>query len=194
MKKSIFVIFFAINCFCSIVWAEGEVAFVDMQEVFRQFYKTALAQDQIKQQVSDIKVESDAMATEIKKMKEEVEVLRNDSRDKTLSKDVRDGKIERLEEKLVELQKLTKEMLDYKKLRNEQLNQQKNRMLRKLFDEITSKINEYAKEMGFVAVVDCSTKGQSGVLVVLYVDNKKNITADVVSLLNEESKKEKKNP
>ena len=194
MKTRIFIIFFLVTSFCSVVWGEGEVAFVDMQEVFRQFYKTALAQDQIKQQISDIKVETDAMAEEIKKTKEEVEVLRNDSRDKTLSKDVREGKIERLEEKLIELQKLTKEMEDYKKLRNEQLNQQKNRMLRKLFDEITSKINEYAKEKGFVAVIDCSAKGQTGVLMVLYVDNRRNITSDVVALLNEEFKKEKKNP
>ena len=195
MKKFTYILLLVITCFGSTVWAksEGELAFVDMQEVIKRFYKTLLAQDQLRQQDADIKLESDTMAQEIKKIREEVEVLRVDSRNKTLSKEVRDNKIEQMETKLVELQKLTQEMSSYQKLRRDQLNQQKGRMIRKLIDEITAKINEYAKEQGYMAVIDCSSKGNAGTLLVLYVNNKNNITDAVLSLLNEEDKTKKNN-
>jgi Skp family chaperone for outer membrane proteins len=194
MKKFVFVLLFVSGVFASSVWAgpSGEFAFVDMQEVFKRFYKTLLAQDQLRQQDADIKLETDTMAQQIKKKREEVELLRVDSRNKKLSKEIRENKIQQMETKLVELQKLNQEMSNYQKLRTEQLNQQKQRMIRKLFDEITAKINEYAKEQGYTAVIDSSAKGATGTLLVLYVDNKNNITDEVLARLNEENKNKKK--
>ena len=47
------------------VQAEDRIAFVDVQEVFKGFYKTQLAQDQIRQQADDIKMEREEMEEEI---------------------------------------------------------------------------------------------------------------------------------
>ncbi|WP_372846706.1 hypothetical protein, partial [Pontiella sp.] len=97
--------------------AADEIAFVDLQEVFKRFYKTELAQDQIRQQADDIKMEREEIEAEVKVMKEEIEVLRSDSRDSTLSAEVRQNKRDQLEEKLVDLQKKEKDMADFEKLR-----------------------------------------------------------------------------
>ena len=104
--------------------AEGEIAFIDLGEVFKQFYKTQLAQDQIRQQADDIKREREEIEEEVKVMKEEIEDLRADSRDEELSEDVRRNKRDQLEEKLVALQKKEQDMIDFEKLRREQMNQQ----------------------------------------------------------------------
>jgi len=164
--------------------ADG-IAFIDLNEVFKRFYKTQLAQDQIRQQVADVKLEREAMEAEIKVMKDEVEVLRADSRDDTLSEEVRGNKRDLLEEKLVELQKRDQEIIDYEKLRKQQLEQQNKRMSRKLFDEIHEAVNVYAKEKGYVAVIDRSSQSRTGTQTVLYVDSNEDITAELLVVLNE---------
>jgi Skp family chaperone for outer membrane proteins len=167
------------------VYAAQDVVYIDLQEVFKRFYKTQLAQDQIRQQADDIKLEREDMEAEIKVIKDEVEVLRNDSRDTTLSEEIREGKRSQLEEKLVELQKEEQEMIDFEKLRMQQLEQQNARMSRKLFDEIQEAINEYAKEKDYTSVIDRSAQSRAGMQMVLYVKTKADITADVLVVLNE---------
>jgi len=165
--------------------AAGDVVFVDVQEVFKRFYKTQLAQDQIRQQADDIKFERESMETEVKALKEEVETLRTDARDETLSEDTRDSKRNQLEGKLVELQKNEQEMIDFEKLRMQQLEQQNTRMSRKLFDEIRETVVLYSKEQGFTGVIDRSAQSRAGMQVVLFANPKKDITADVLMILNE---------
>jgi Skp family chaperone for outer membrane proteins len=166
-------------------YAAGEIVFVDLQEVFKQFYKTQLAQDQIRQQADDIKLEREEMESEMKTMKEEVEVLRADSRDETLSEEVRENKRNALEEKLVALQKSEQEIIDFEKLRMKQLEQQNTRMSRKLFDEIQDGINVYSKEKGFSGVIDRSAQSRAGMQLVLFASPKDDITAEVLAILNE---------
>lgn len=166
-------------------FAAGEIVFVDIQEVFKNFYKTKLAQDQIRQQADDIKFEREEMEAELKGMKEEVEVLRVDSRDATLSEDLRENKRNQLEEKLVELQKNEQEMIDFEKLRMQQLEQQNTRMSRKLFDEIHEQVILYSKEKGFNGVIDRSAQSRAGMKMVLFASPKQDITADILMALNE---------
>ena len=52
--------------------AADDIVYIDLQEVFKRFYKTQLAQDQIKQQADDIKLEREDMELDIKEMKAEV--------------------------------------------------------------------------------------------------------------------------
>jgi len=185
MKKFIPALFFAATLFAGNARAAGDIVFVDLQEVFKRFYKTQLAQDQIRQQADDIKIERETMETEIKEMKEALEVLRTDSRDETLSEEIRESKRNQLEEKLVELQQKEQEMNDFEKLRMQQLEQQNKRMSVKLFVEIHEVISVYSKEQGFSAVGDRSAQSRAGMQTVLYVSTQMDITAQVLAVLNE---------
>jgi Skp family chaperone for outer membrane proteins len=185
MKKCIPVLLITACLAAGSALAAQEIMFVDLQEIFQRFYKTQLAQDQIKQQASDIKLEREEMESEIKDMKDEVEVLRTDSRDDTLSEEIREGKRSQLEEKLVELFKKEQEMQEFEKIRMQQLEQQNTRMSRKLFDEIQEVINEYAKEKSYTSVIDRSAQSRAGMHMVLFTSPKADITADVLAVLNE---------
>ena len=167
------------------VYAAEDIVFIDVQEVFKSFYKTQLAQDQIRQQADDIKLEREEMEAEVKEMKEAVDVLRTDSRDETLSAGIREDKRNELEEKLVELQTNEKDMIVFEKLRRQQLEQQNMRMSRKLFDEIHEAINIFSKEKGYMGVIDRSAQSRAGMQMVLYVNLKVDITADLLARLNE---------
>ena len=167
------------------VRAEDRIAFVDVQELFTSFYKTQLAQDQIRQQADDIKLERDELEEGITALKEELEILRADSRDETLSPEVRQGKREQMEEKLVNLMTKEREMSEFEKLRKEQLEKQNARMTRTLFDEIHEAVILYAKAQGYASVIDRSGQSRRGTEVVLYTDADVDITAEVLAVLNE---------
>lgn len=185
MKKFLSTLFLTGVLAAGSARASDEIVFIDLQEVFKRFYKTQLAQDQIRQQADDIKLERETMEGEIKGLKEEVEVLRTDARDETLSEAVREGKRNQLEEKLVELQKKEKEMIDFEKLRMQQLEQQNTRMSRKLFDEIQEVVVEFSKEKSYAGVIDRSAQSRAGMQVVLFASPKVDITGDVLAVLNE---------
>ena len=185
MKKYFLPILLAAVLLTGGVHAANEIVFIDIQEVFKHFYKTQLAQDQIRQQADDIKLEREEMEGEMKEMKEEVEVLRTDSRDEALSEELRENKRNQLEEKLVELQKSEQEMIDFEKLRMQQLEQQNTRMSRKLFDEIHDQVILYSKEKGFASVIDRSAQSRAGMQMVLFASSKVDITADILAVLNE---------
>jgi Skp family chaperone for outer membrane proteins len=185
MKKHFSAVVFSLLLMTVGAFARGDLVFIDAQEVFKKFYKTQMAQDQIRQQADDIKLEREAMEADLAALKEEVEVLRQDARDTALSLEIRQSKRDKLEEKLVELQKNEQEMIEYEQLRVKQLEQQNARMTRKLFDEIHEAVILYSKEMGYAAVIDRSALSRNGLEMVLYVDPKEDITEAMITILNE---------
>jgi len=185
MKRFLPVLLMVAVLSAGVARAADEIAFVDLQEVFKQFYKTQMAKDQIRQQADDIKLEREEMEDEVAVMRDAVELLRTDSRDETLSEEVRESKRDQLEEQLVELQRKEKESADFEKLRMKQMEQQNTRMTKKLFDEIHESVISYARSEGFVSVIDRSAQSRVGTDMVLFVAPKADITADVLLVLNE---------
>ena len=182
--KKVFLIF-AILLVHNYVWSEKEIAFVDMQKLFTSFYKTQLAQDQVRQQADEMQLEQDIMQSNIEEIRQEIEDLRTDSRDSMLSLEMRSNKRVLLEEKLIELQNLEQEMTEYEALRRKQIDEQNTRMTKKLFDEIQEKIVTYSREHGYIAVIDQSAQSRIGIAVTVYVDPAIDITEGVLKELNE---------
>jgi Skp family chaperone for outer membrane proteins len=183
LKKYIGIV--AVVLVSHVGWSESQIAFVDMQDLFTRFYKTQLAQDQIRQQADEIKLEQDIMKNNIEEIRTEIEQLRADSRDAILSAEVRSNKRVLLEEKLIEMQGLEQEMNEYEKLRKQQIDEQNTRMTKKLFDEIQDQIVMYSKEEGFDAVIDRTAQSRIGINVIAYVDSSADITELVLKNLNE---------
>ena len=186
MKKVFSLLLIGAFMVVGAVQAEDRVVFVDVQEVFKGFYKTQLAQDQIRQQADDIKLEREEMEEEVLALKEEVEVLRTDARDEMLSAEVQASKRDLLEEKLVNVMAKEREMAEFDKLRREQLEKQNMRMTRTLFDEIHEAVILYAKAQGFTSVIDRSAKSKMGIQIVLFSKVDVDITADLLAVLNED--------
>ena len=65
---------------------EAKVGFVNLRELFEGFYKTELAQDQINQQIEEVSFERELRLDDIKVIREEIEVLRSESRDENFLK------------------------------------------------------------------------------------------------------------
>ncbi len=183
MKKYIGIV--AVMLISHAGWSESQIAFVDMQDLFTRFYKTQLAQDQIRQQADEMKLEQDIMKDNIEEIRSNIEQLRADSRDKMLSTEVRSNKRVLMEEQLIEMQRLEQEMNEYEKLRTQQIDEQNTRMTKKLFDEIQDQIITYSKAKGYDAVIDRSAQSRIGINVIAYVSPIADITEVILQNLNE---------
>ena len=183
MKKYIGIV--AVVLISHAGWSESQIAFVDMQDLFKRFYKTQLAQDQIRQQADEMKLEQDIMKDNIEEIRSNIEQLRADSRDAMLSVEVRSNKRVLMEGQLIEMQRLEQEMNEYEKLRTQQIEEQNTRMTKKLFDEIQDQIITYSKANGFDAVMDRAAQSRIGINVIAYVSPIADITEVILQNLNE---------
>jgi len=123
------------------------------------------------------------MVEEMTAIDEEVDVLKKEARDTTLSEEIRDSKRVLYEERLLELRKKQKEIEDFSARRQQQLQLQVTRMSQKVMDEIRQTVIEYAKENGLMAVIDSSSR-RAAIGVFIYTHPDVDITETVLNVLN----------
>lgn len=159
------------------------IVFIDLERVFNGFYKTQLAKSNVEVQQKDIDVEKQVMVDEMTAISEEVDALKKEARDITLTEEIRDSKRMLYEERLLELREKQKEIEEFVNRRQQQLQLQVTRMSQKVMDEIRQAVVEYAKEQGLMAVIDNSSR-RAAVGVFIYTHPDVDITEDVLTKLN----------
>lgn len=171
-------------CGAGVARAEDKIVFVDMDKVFNDFYKTKLADAQLKDQAEEYKGERTKMVDDFKKLQDEFKEVRDEAQNTALSEEARNTKRNAAEEKLVELRELEGKIRRFEESRRRQLDEQMKRVRDKLVEEIKTTISTYAKTQGYTAVLDSSGENLNGVPSVLHFDAKLDITPAVVDLLN----------
>jgi outer membrane protein len=168
-------------------WAGGavnETVYLDLEQAFSKFYKTKLADTQLKAQVAEVQEESQDLIDVFEALQQKFEQLRTESLDKTLSEELRDNKRNEAEETLVELQQKENEIRNFEALSRKQLESQKQRMRARLLQEIREAINSEARLKGYRAVLNSTARGSTYPDVVIYHDEDADITADILAILN----------
>jgi outer membrane protein len=162
----------------------GRVVFVDMNKVFDEFYKTKLAEGQLKEQEAEYRDELKKMVDSFKKLQEAFRQAREESEDRVLSEEARNARRAEAEEKLVELREMESKIRRFEETRRRQIADQMKRVRDKLVVEIKETLSGYAKKEGFIAVLETSGDNLNGVPNVLYYDPSRDITAALIDLLN----------
>ncbi|MGE4488664.1 MAG: OmpH family outer membrane protein [Kiritimatiellales bacterium] len=163
--------------------AADRIMFVDLEQVFNEFYKTQLAKSKVEAQQRDIEAERQTMVDQMTAISAEVDSLKKEARDVTLTEEIRDSKRILYEERLLELRDKQKEIEDFVTLRQQQLQQQVSRMSQTVMDEIRQAVVEYAKREGLTAVVDKSTR-RAAIGVFIYTHPDVDITQTILAELN----------
>ena len=163
--------------------AADKIVFVDLEKVFNGFYKTQLAKSKVEVQQQDIEAERKTMVDEMTAMTTEVDALKKEARDTTLTDEIRDSKRMLYEEKLLKLRTKQKEIEDFATRRQQQLQLQVTRMSQTIMDEIRQTVVEYAKAEGFMAVVDNSAR-RAAIGVFVYTHPDAEITETILKELN----------
>lgn len=163
--------------------AADKIVFIDLEKVFNGFYKTQLAKSKVEVQQQDIEAEKKGMVDEMTAMTTEVDALKKEARDTTLTDEIRDSKRILYEEKLLKLRDKQKEIEDFITRRQQQIQLQVTRMSQTIMDEIRQTVVEYAKAEGFMAVVDNSAR-RAAIGVFVYTHPDAEITDTILKELN----------
>lgn len=163
---------------------EPKTVFVDLDKTFNEFYKTKLADAQLKTQAEEFKAERKKLVDDFKKLQEGFDRLREEAQNTALNEEVRNQKKSEAEEKLVEIREQESKIRRFDESRQKQLDEQSRRMRNRLVEEIQEVVKIYARKENVLAVVDSSANSLNGVPFVIYADAKRDITATVINELN----------
>ena len=171
--------------------AEQSVVFINLDRAFNEFYKTKLADTQLKQQADEFNDERKTLVTDYEKIQKEFGVIRDEAQNTALSDDVRTEKRNLAEEKLVELRDYESRIRRFDESRRKQLDDQSRRMRKRIVEEIQQIVKDYAQTQGYQAVIDSSGQSLNGVEIILYTDPKIEITETILGILNKGKQEEK---
>ena len=174
-----------------VVAAEQSVVFINLDRAFNEFYKTKLADAQLKQQADEFNDERKTLVTDYEKLQKDFGVIRDEAQNTALSDDVRTEKRNLAEEKLVEVRDYESRIRRFDESRRKQLDDQSRRMRKRIVEEIQQIVKDYAQTQGYQAVIDSSGQSLNGVEIILYTDTKIDITDTVLGLLNKGKQEEK---
>ncbi len=163
---------------------DPKIAFVDLDKAFNEFYKTKLADTQLKAQAEEFKGERKKLVDDFKKLQETFDKLRDEAQDTALNESVRGQKKAEAEEKLVEIREQESRIRRFDDSRQKQLDEQSRRMRNRLVEEIQEVVRNYAKKDGLLTVIDSSANSLNGVPFVVYSDAKRDITPVIINELN----------
>jgi len=169
--------------------ADGKlsIATVDMQELFKQYYKTNEAQKQLSVDFARIQKDVNERKAKIRDLNTSFETLKkqiddpsiNDSKRQSLSKDA--------QVQYQDLIALDRECREFEQRRRQALEEKKNQRMRGIFEEIRKLVEEQAKVDNYDYVFDKSGLSQNGVPFILYTKDATDITAGLLKNLNKDA-------
>ncbi len=164
--------------------ADTTIVFVDLDKAFNEYYKTKLADSQLKEQAEEFNSERKKLVEVYEGLQEEFNKLREDSANPGLTEEARTAIRNQAEEKLIELRDQEQNIRRFDETRRKQLEDQGRRMRKRIVDEIKEKVQTFARNQGYTAVIDTSGQSLNGVELVIYVDKKVDVTPSILELLN----------
>ena len=163
---------------------EQRIVFVDMEKVFSEYYKTKLADAQLKTQADSFKAERKKLVDDFQAKQEVFNKARDEAQNTALNEEARNKKRTEAEELLVDIRDTESKIRRYDETKQKALDEQSQRMRKDIVVEIRDSLTTYSRQQGYSAVFDASGDSMNLVPLVLYRDPTADITEAVVGLLN----------
>ena len=188
MKKytvhfALFSLLFFVLCSATQAF-EKYIVFIDLDRCFNEFYKTKLADTQLKEQANEYNDERKEMVDRYQAMQDEFNLLKEASGNTALAESVRDEKRTDAEDKLVEMREQQARIRRFDDSRKRQIEEQGLRMRKRIVEEMRERVVQYARSQGYAAIIDSSGQSLNGVPLILYAEERYDITESMLQLLN----------
>lgn len=167
--------------------ADTKLAIIDLKKVFDGYFKTKLADTQLKERATDAEKVMKGMVDDYQKANEDYKKLIESSNDQAVSSDERDKRKKSAETKLLELQEIDKNVMQFRRQTQSTLDEQKRRMRDNILKEIREIVNAKAKGGSFTAVVDTAAESVNQTPIILYSNGENDLTDGVLTALNEKA-------
>ena len=167
--------------------ADLKIATVDMQELFKQYYRTAEAQKQINVERARIQKDNNERLARIRELETNLGTLKkqiedpaiNDSKKQELFKDWQMQQQEGIA--------LDRERREFLQRRNQALNEKMVQRMKGILEEIRKLVEEQAKVDSYDYVFDKSGLSTSQVPFLLYTKDATDVTAGLLKDLNKDA-------
>jgi len=160
------------------------IAFINMERVFDEYYKTRAANLQFKARGEELDSKRKELLSKVKAVKAEFDKLNAESRDKSLNDNARAKKKEAAEDKLSEAREAEEKLLEFDKSSKKEIAEQMRQMQQQIVGEIRGVIQSYSVEHKIDIVFDNSGKTLNNVEAVMYFDKNMDITEPILTIMN----------
>ncbi|MEI6178903.1 MAG: OmpH family outer membrane protein [Verrucomicrobiota bacterium] len=164
-----------------------KIATVDMQELFKQYYRTNEAQKQINVERARIQKENNERLTRIRDLEETLGKLRKQLEDPAINDSKKQGLYKDWQTQQQEGIALDRERREFLQRRNQALNEKMVQRMKGILEEIRKLVEEQAKTDNFDYVFDKSGLSTSQVPFLLYTKDATDITASLLKTLNKDA-------
>lgn len=164
--------------------AQTKIATVDLKKLFDDYYKTKLAQADIKDHAARLDKDDKSMKDGLKKASDEYQDLLEQANNQALSSDERDRRQQAAASKLKDLQAQKAAIDQYERQAQTTLADQRQRMREKILAEIKDAVTAKAKAGGYNLVFDTAAETVNGTMAIVYTSGENDLTAAVLAQLN----------
>jgi Skp family chaperone for outer membrane proteins len=163
------------------------IATVDMQELFKQYYRTNEAQKQINVERARIQKDNNERLARIRDLEEELGNLRKQLEDPAINDSKKQSLFKEWQMKQQEGIALDRERREFLQRRNQALNEKMVQRMKGILEEIRKLVEEQAKVGNYDYVFDKSGLSTSQVPFLLYTKDATDITAGLLKDLNKDA-------
>ena len=162
---------------------------VDMERLFKDYYKTQIANAKLKKQAETFKVYADKLAESQLQLHQEFKSLRDASQNIAFSETQRESKRLAAQDKYRQLKAKEVELEQYNREKRVQLRDEEAKMRKDILTEIRKTIAKYAKKNSFTIVLDSSGKTLNNIPSIIYFRTEIDITEKILVEINEGAEK-----
>lgn len=163
------------------------IATVDMQELFKQYYRTNEAQKQINVERARIQKDNNERLARIRELEDSIGKLRKQIEDPSLADSKKQSLFKDLQTQNQEGNALDRERREFLQRRNQALNEKMVQRMKGILEEIRKLVEEKAKVDNYDYVFDKSGLSTSQVPFLLYTKDATDITAGLLKDLNKDA-------
>ena len=167
--------------------AKLNIATVDMQELFKQYYRTNEAQKQINIERARINKDNNERLARIRELEGTLAALRKQLEDPSLADSKKQTLFKDWQTQQQEGIALDRERREFLQRRNQALNEKMVQRMKGILEEIRKIVEEKAKKDNFDYVFDKSGLSTSQVPFLLYTKDATDITAGILKDLNKDA-------
>ena len=151
--------------------AQIKIGVVDMDKIFKSYYKTKDAETKINEARASAKKELDDRMDSYNKDLDGIKKIDEELTRPELSKTSKDEKSKQRDEKVAKIRATEREIREFQGTREKDLQTQAIRMRNSIVEEIQKLIQDEVKAEGFTLVLDRSGSSLNGVPIILYANN-----------------------
>lgn len=170
-----------------------KIATVDMQQLFKEYYRTAEAQKQINVERARIQKDNNERTARIRDIDTELQNMRKQIEDPSLADSKKQALYSEWQAKQQDGIQLDRERREFLQRRNQALNEKMVQRMKGILEEIRKLVEEQAKKEDYDYVFDKSGLSTAQVPFLLYTKDATDITAVLLKDLNKDAPPESAN-